>query len=133
MIREYDAKLAVFSGMEPALVQVIDLSMVARAVEDEHGLLCFYGYAADMLGSEAKVWFHAARPLDGYKIAFLRRCRRFIEELQGRYETLYGTVDPESAVACRWLHWLGFWPIDSITVNGKTVNVLAYRREPNGH
>lgn len=133
MIRTYDAKLAIFSGLDPMLVQVVDRSLEAWAVADERGVICFYGYAADMLGEHAAVWFHAHRPLEGYKTTALRRCHRFIEELQRRYPTLYGTIDLEDRVATKWLRWLGFTLTEhEMEVEGKTVAV-AVREVTNGH
>jgi hypothetical protein len=133
MIRIYDAKLALFSAPDPTLVFVIDQSLQAWAVADERGVICFYGYSADMLGDEARVWFHAERPLDGYKITALRRCRRFVQDLQVRYATLYGTVDPESEIACKWIAWLGFKQTDNvIDVNGKRV-LVAVREARDGN
>jgi hypothetical protein len=96
MIRIYDAKLALFSAPDPTLVFVIDQSLQAWAVADERGVICFYGYSADMLGDEARVWFHAERPLDGYKITFAPALPPLRPGPPRRYATLYGTVDPES-------------------------------------
>lgn len=133
MIRVYDAKLAIFEMLDPALVQVIDDSLAAFAAADERGVICFYGYRADVLGDEAAVWFHPHRALDGYKITALRRHKRFIEDLQKRYRVLYGSVDPESKLACKWLTWLGFVPTEhTLEINGKTV-LIAVREASNGN
>lgn len=125
MIRTFDAKLALFEMLDPALVLVIDESLEAWAAADERGIICFYGYRADVLGDEAAVWFHPHRPLDEYKITALRRHKHWIEDLLHRYKTLYATVDTNFAKACRWLEWLGFVPTDrTLDVAGTTARVL---------
>ena len=127
MIWEYDAKR--LEGLEPSLARAVEVSLVAQAVEDEHGLICLYGYAGDLVGSDARVWFYPMRSLDGYRVAFLRRCRRFISVLESRYNVLYGTCAVGNAGIERWLRWLGFEPNgETIAIGGRELWVFEKRR-----
>ena len=60
------------------------------------------------LGGVGVPWMVAARLVEQYPLAFLRRCRPAVDYMAERYPVLTNAVDARNALAIGWLRWLGF-------------------------
>jgi hypothetical protein len=118
MIEVRDAKASDFPEADALLSAGIAAG--ARVALDETGVLCAWGvYESNLLSDEGFVWLHVIDLGRAPRVRFLRECRRWIEELGGRYVRLIGTCESGNDLSFRWLKWLGFEPVGEIMVNSR--------------
>lgn len=72
-------------------------------------VMCIYGVAPKhLLSLDGMVWMLATDMLPKYSRLFLPGSRKWVSNLQGKYDYLFNYVDARNRVALRWLKWLGF-------------------------
>ena len=71
--------------------------------------VCMFGVSSEcVLTLRGVPWLLAARSLERYQAAFLRRCRAFLQRMLAIYPVLVNYVDVRNVVSMRWLRWMGF-------------------------
>lgn len=87
--------MASFSASEVALTGLLDGRIVTM-----------FGVAAgEGFGSP---WLLASPEIEARPVLFLRRNKRFVDAMRGRYGVLRNYVDARHDASLRWLRWLGF-------------------------
>lgn len=70
---------------------------------------CMFGVApVSIVSGIGAPWMVTTHHLERHEMAFLRRCRRYLREMLGRYNHLVNFVDARNESAIRWLTWMGF-------------------------
>jgi hypothetical protein len=69
--------------------------------------VCMFG-VVELSREVGRPWMIGTQELDRHAVTFLRRCRGHVEAMKRRYGRLENYVDARSAMAVRWLRWLGF-------------------------
>jgi hypothetical protein len=120
MIEVRDAKASDFPEADALLSAGIAAG--ARVALDETGVICAWGvYESNLLSDEGFVWLYAVGIARAPRVRFLRECRRWLEELSGRYVRLIGTCECGNDLSFRWLKWLGFEPVGEFAVESTRV------------
>lgn len=94
---------------EAALFHGLEISEVCEVIEAGGELVGVYGVVRSpqepILGA---IWMLCTDGLERHQIAFLRRCRAVIDELNKQYPLLCNVVDARNTIHIKWLRWCGF-------------------------
>lgn len=72
-------------------------------------LVCLWGVVPLSLVSRiGSPWLLASDDLERHQVAFLRRCRGMVDQMQAPYRLLTNHVDARNRLSIRWLRWMGF-------------------------
>jgi len=66
-----------------------------------------FGYAEET-PTLARVWMLAAEEIEQVSTRFLRESRKWLDEMNRRYSTIYNFYHEDNTLHRRWLEWCGF-------------------------
>ena len=96
---------------EEALRTSLQLSALVWAAEYKGQVCVLFGvgtHPGDL--SVGVPWLLASQEIDQFPMSFLRGSRRYIDEMQNRYEVPTNYVDIRHTAARKWIEWCGFEP-----------------------
>lgn len=111
------AELQASSGGDPAEVLVTSVMLSDRAwiVLDDGDPVLVFGRAPTDNPQEHLAWLMGSPQMDApaARTFILRRCARYIREMQAGTTRLWNLIDARNEVSMRWLEWLGFHVVEA--------------------
>jgi hypothetical protein len=109
-LRQEDiAEIRAVCGLPPreALIFCFFASPECYAIVAEEGVIGMFGVTREAHDTGA-IWMVASDDLPRHGLEFLRKCRKWVDELNDRYPLLYNYADQRNTVHLKWLRWCGF-------------------------
>lgn len=75
---------------------------------DDEPVVVFGVATTSLLSDVGQPWMLATDKIEEHQMAFLRRCRHYVEDWRGQFSCLENVVDARNLKAILWLDWLGF-------------------------
>ncbi len=119
-LRAEDDAECVAAGMSGlrALEVAIGISHQAWVALEGERVIAAWGFGADNLFGEAEVWLLTAPAVECHKRVFVTLNIEFLEHVLRLHGSAVCHVHAPYTRAVRWLAWLGFERVATITLNG---------------
>ena len=126
-------QIAAVEGLGPAEVLRRNLAASDRAwigwIDDDVAAI-FGVVPASLLSDTGAPWMIGGLGIDRHPLAFLRRSRAVIDEMQRGYDLLRGYVRSGHQRALAWARWLGFEVLAPIEAGARRRLVHPIERRP---
>jgi hypothetical protein len=130
-LRPEDRQECLAVGCDPGtmIADSLAASHEAFAAERDGQIIAMWGFGAVGLFGEAEAWLLTAPEIERHKRLFLKLNRDFIRDIFRFHDSIICHVHADYCRAVRWLAWLGFQPVGTVTVNGAAFLQMRLRRQ----